>query len=198
MSTILTDQFAGPWLAADSSNVVTIRDLASAPIPHLDIDGFKAFVSPPDMRTPAQSAIVQQSDILIAELRAADIVLIDAPMYNLSVPSGLKAYLDYIVGAGETFQYSPTGPIGLLPGKTAVIVSTRGGIYGPDDDLVTAYLSQICRFVGFSDLHFVYAEGLALGEGPRQEGIEAAEKQILAILDTLSVSTKSNDEMLVK
>src|SRR6266705_3182238 len=108
---------------------ITVRDVAREPLPHIDEDFVDAIGSPAGPRTVQQQAIVSQSDALIDELMAADIFVIAAPMYNFGIPSTLKAWIDYVARAGRTFRYSEKGPEGLVKGKKAILIHSRGGIY---------------------------------------------------------------------
>jgi FMN-dependent NADH-azoreductase len=158
---------------------VTVRDLARDPVPHLDGERFSAFVTKKQDRTAAQEAVVACSDALIGELRRADVLVIGLPMYNFGVPSQLKAWIDHIARAGETFRYTEKGPQGLLTGKKAYIFATRGGLYaGTAADTQTQYLRQLLEFVGIADIEFVYAEGLAISEASRNAGLAAAQERM--------------------
>ena len=106
-----------------------MRDLASQPLPHLTAERFTAFVTAPEQRTHGQASIAAESDALVAELAAADVIVIGLPMYNFGVPSTLKAYFDHVARAGVTFRYTANGPEGLLRGKRAYVIATRGGRY---------------------------------------------------------------------
>ncbi|MGQ0546410.1 MAG: FMN-dependent NADH-azoreductase [Betaproteobacteria bacterium] len=158
------------------------RDLALDPVPHLDGERFSAFVTPREKRTGEQQAIVAFSDTLIDELRRADAIVIGLPMYNFGVPSQLKAWIDHIARAGETFRYSDKGPVGLLTGKKAYIFATRGGLYAGTADTQSAYLRQLLEFVGIADIEFVYAEGLAISEAARNAGLAAARRKMETLL----------------
>jgi len=154
---------------------VVVRDLASEPVPHLTAERFKAFTTPAGERTSAQQRAVAESDRLIAELQAADVIVIGLPMYNFGVPSTLKAYFDHVARAGVTFRYTAEGPEGLLKGKKAYVFATRGGRYaGTPSDMQTAYVKQFLGFIGIRDVEFVYAEGLALGAGQRDAAVADA------------------------
>ena len=162
---------------------VTVRDLARDPVPHLDGERFSAFVAKKQDRTAAQEAVVAYSDALIGELRRADVLVIGLPMYNFGVPSQLKAWIDHIARAGETFRYTEKGPQGLLTGKKAYIFATRGGLYaGTAADTQTQYLRQLLEFVGIADIEFVYAEGLAISEASRNAGLAAAQQRMESLV----------------
>jgi FMN-dependent NADH-azoreductase len=154
---------------------VTVRDLARDPVPHLDAARFGAFLAKPGERTSEQQAVVDYSDALIAELRRADVIVLGLPMYNFGVPSALKAYFDHVARAGVTFRYTEKGPVGLLDGKKAYVFATRGGRYvGTARDTQTAYVRDFLAFLGITDVEFVYAEGLAMGEAPREAALAKA------------------------
>jgi len=127
----------------------------------------------------AQARVAAESDALIAELRSADVVVIGLPMYNFGVPSTLKTYFDHVARAGETFRYTANGPEGLLQGKRACVIATRGGRYaGTARDLQSAFVRQFLGFIGITDVEFVYAEGLAMGEEARVAALAEAGKRI--------------------
>ena len=175
-SSILADRFAADRRAADKTVQVVVRDLARDPIPHIDGQRFKAFLTPADKGDDAQQQVAAFSDALIAELRRADVIAIGLPMYNFGIPSTLKAYFDHIARAGETFRYTESGPVGLLTGKRAVVFATRGGLYaGTPLDSQTGYIRAFLGFLGITDVDFVYAEGLALGDVRKQVSLAAAQ-----------------------
>jgi FMN-dependent NADH-azoreductase len=155
------------------------RDLALQPVPHLTAERFAAFLAKPEARTPEQQAIAGQSDALIEELERADTIVLAVPMYNFGIPSTLKAYFDHVARAGRTFRYTEKGPQGLLAGRRAIVFATRGGIYaGTPRDTQSAYLRDFLGFLGITDVEFVYAEGLAMGEAPRTAAVANAERAI--------------------
>ncbi len=175
-STQLAERFA-----AGLGGHLTVRDLAKEPVPHLDGERFGAFLAKPEARTPAQQAVVDYSDRLIAELREADTIVIGVPMYNFGVPSTLRAYFDHVARSGVTFKYTPEGQaVGLLTGKKAYVFLARGGKYGEKNGH-DQYLRDILGFVGITDVTFVYAEGLAMGDAPRAAGLESARSRIHAL-----------------
>jgi len=186
LSSRLASQFIATLAQADRSEnaayaspSVTVRDLANQPLPHLTGERFAAFVTAPEQRTHDQADIAAESDALVAELAAADVIVIGLPMYNFGVPSTLKAYFDHVARAGVTFRYTANGPEGLLRGKRAYVIATRGGRYaGTPGDLQTAYVRQFLGFIGITDVEFIYAEGLAMGEASRSEALAEAGKRI--------------------
>lgn len=138
------------------------RDL-SAPLPLLDEAWVGANFTPADQRTEDQKALLALSDSLIAELKEADTIVIGAPIYNFSVPSTLKAWIDLVARVGVTFQYSETGPKGLLEGKRAIIAVASGGTQaGSDVDFATTYLRHVLGFIGITEVELVAADLLAV------------------------------------
>jgi len=143
---------------------VTVRDLAANPIPVLDGELVGAMRPSETPLSPRQQEALDLSDELIAELQAHDEVVIAAPMYNFNIPTQLKNYFDLIARAGVTFRYTEAGPEGLVKGKTAVVISSRGGIHkDTPTDLLTPYVKLFLGFIGITDVEFVFAEGIAYG-----------------------------------
>lgn len=143
---------------------VTVRDLAANPIPVLDGELVGAMRPSETPLTPRQQEALDLSDELIAELQAHDEVVIAAPMYNFNIPTQLKNYFDLIARAGVTFRYTEAGPEGLVTGKKAVVISSRGGIHkDTPTDLLTPYVKLFLGFIGITDVEFVFAEGIAYG-----------------------------------
>lgn len=143
---------------------VTVRDLAANPIPLLDGELVGAMRPSDTPLSPRQQEALDLSDELIAELQAHDEVVIAAPMYNFNIPTQLKNYFDLIARAGVTFRYTEAGPEGLVKGKTAVVISSRGGIHkDTPTDLLTPYVKLFLGFIGITDVEFVFAEGIAYG-----------------------------------
>jgi len=158
---------------------VTVRDLAHTPHPELDDDALQALFSPAEKHTPGQAARVAQDDALIAEIKAADVVVLGVPMYNFGVPAQLKNWIDAVTRAKVTFQYTANGPEGLLKGKKVYVALTRGGKYRntPADSQVP-YLKTVLGFLGMTDVEFVYAEGLAMGAEAANGAMASARQQI--------------------
>lgn len=175
-SSRLASEFVAELRRRNPGAEVLERDLVADGTPHLDGARAGAFFAKPAERTPAQSAVVAYSDALIAELRGADVLVIGLPMYNFGVPSQLKAWFDHIARAGETFKYTDKGAVGLLTGKKAYVFAARGGQYaGTPNDWQTQFVRFFLGFIGITDVAFVYAEGLAMGEESRNKGIAAAQ-----------------------
>lgn len=178
-SSRMADDFVGNWIARHPDGTLLVRDLAADPIPHLNAERFRAFLTAPEDRSRAQADDVAESDALIDELRAADVIVLGLPMYNFGVPSTLKAYFDHVARAGVTFRYTPDGPQGLLQGKKAYVLAARGGLYqGTPADTQTQYVRNFLGFVGITDVEFVYAEGLAMGEERKERTLREASERI--------------------
>jgi FMN-dependent NADH-azoreductase len=170
-----SSRLAAEFVAQLAGARVIRRDLGVQPLPHLDAERFAAFLAKPEARTPAQRRVVQESDALIAELKAADTIVLGLPMYNFGVPSQLKAYFDHVARAGVTFRYTDKGPVGLLTGKKAYVFAARGGLYqGTARDTQTGYVRDFLAFLGITDAEFVYAEGLAISAASKAESVARA------------------------
>jgi FMN-dependent NADH-azoreductase len=178
-SSKLVDNFVRTWKANHPDSQVVVRDLARQPLPHLDADRFQAFLTPPEARTPEQQAIAAESQALIDEIKNADVIVLGLPMYNFGVPSQLKAYIDHVARAGISFRYTANGPEGLIGGAKLYILAARGGHYqGTTADTQTGFVKTFFNFIGITDIEFVYAEGLNLGEAPKREALQQAAAQI--------------------
>jgi len=187
VSRVLTRAIVDGQRAVEPDVQVTYRDLTESPPDHLTAELAKV-VKLRDLenlndRQRAELALV---DALVAELLAADVVVIGAPMYNFTVPTQLKAWIDRIAQAGHTFHYTPEGPVGLATGKRVIIASSRGGKYAGSPveaklDHQEAYLRAVLGFLGMTALTIVRAEGVAMGPAAKQAAIDAA----LAQIDTL-------------
>lgn len=164
-SSQLNKLFVEEWLAKNPSGQVVKRDLSQDAIPHLDGNRISAFFTPADQRSAEQQAIVDFSDQLIAEIQSADALVIGVPMYNFSIPSQLKAYFDHLARAGVTFKYTEKGPVGLLQNKPVYVITTRGGIHkGLPSDSQTSFVQSFLGFLGLTNVQFIYAEGLNMGD----------------------------------
>jgi FMN-dependent NADH-azoreductase len=180
-STLLANELTAKLQSANPGATVVVRDLLADPLPHLDDAVLGAFFTPAEQRTPEQAAIHARSEALIAELQAADIIVIGAPMYNFGVSTQLKAYFDWIARAGITFRYTANGPEGLVKGKKVFVVSARGGKYlGSPNDSQTPYLKSFLGFLGMTDVSFIYAEGLAMGPDSASAALASAREAIAA------------------
>jgi len=165
----LTAAIATRWQDGKTGLQYIYRDLDAHPLPHLD----GAALAKSD---PVAAA---EAERVMGEFLAADVVVIGAPMYNFSVPSTLKAWIDRVAVAGRTFRYTEKGPQGLAGGKKVIVASTRGGIHsGTANDFVEPYLRQVFGFLGITDIEFVTAEGLAYSPEHRVKAMAAAHATI--------------------
>jgi FMN-dependent NADH-azoreductase len=159
---------------------VTVRDLTASPVPHLDGEALSGIRG--DAVTEAQIAARALANQLIGELKAADVLVIGAPMYNFGIPSSLKAWFDYVLHPGVTFQYGEGGPKGLLTGKRSIVILSRGGFYsdGPAKayDSQEPHLRTLLGFMGITDVTFIYVERLAMGLQVQEAALATATGQI--------------------
>lgn len=185
-SSQLAQAYATQWQATHTHRQVVVRDLAKNPVAHLSAERFQAFTTKADQRTPAQAAVVEESDQLINELKVADVLVIGLPMYNFGIASTLKAWIDHVARAGQTFKYTDNGPVGLLADRKTVLIAARGGQYaGTALDTQTAYVTTFLNFIGIRDIEFIYAEGLAMGNDVREHSLAQAKAAITRQLSTL-------------
>lgn len=182
----LTRRTVAQWQAAHPGTVVEYLDLAADAPTHLDMDSLGFRLGLDDARlTEVQKRENAISEKLVSQFLAADVVVVGAPMYNFSIPSQLKAWIDRIAQAGRTFRYTEQGAQGLAGGKTVIVASSRGGVYSPNPALASldhqeSYLETVFGFMGVTDVRFVRAEGVALGEAAKAQALEAADVQIKA------------------
>jgi len=177
-STSLANNFAEQFLQKNSGSEVVVRDLINEPVAHLDASIVMAFSADADERTPEQKHIVAQSDALIAEIEAADAIVLGVPMYNFSIPSQLKAYFDQLARAGVSFQYTETGPKGLLKDKPVYVLAARGGIHKDQpSDSQSSFVKTFFGFLGLHNVQFIYAEGLNMGDEAKAQAIAGAHGQ---------------------
>jgi FMN-dependent NADH-azoreductase len=180
-STLLIAELTGKLQQSNPGAQIVVRNLQAEPLPHLDDSILGAFFTPAEQHTPEQAAIAARSEALIAELQAADIVVIGAPMYNYGISSQLKTYFDFISRAGITFRYTDNGVEGLVTGKKVFVVSARGGTYaGTPGDTHTQYLRTFLDSLGMTDVTFIYAEGMAMGPDAASAALAGAREAIAA------------------
>ncbi|WP_434573860.1 FMN-dependent NADH-azoreductase [Pseudomonas sp. Z3-8] len=176
----LSRELVQAWKAAEPAINVTYRDLAADAISHFSAQTLVAAGTSTELRDAAQQHEADLSASTLAEFLAADAVVIAAPMYNFSIPTQLKAWIDRIAVAGQTFRYTEAGPEGLCGDKKLVIVSTSGGLHAGQPSSVghEQYLRLMFGFLGITDIEFVRAEGLAYGDDMRTKAISEAKLQI--------------------
>ena len=184
MSRKVALDFLNAWRNAHGSARVTVRDTNA--IPHLNGETLAALASPAEIGKTDHHQGLALADQLIAEVEAADMIVIAAPMYNFTISSPLKAWIDHIARAGRTFRYSASGPEGLLKGKKVFVIASRGGLYaevpGKPMDFQEPYLRAMLGFLGLTDVTFVHAEGQAISAESASEGLRRAHKRIAELV----------------
>lgn len=182
-STRLADALVARIRAGAADARLTRRDLAAEPHPLLDEATLQALFTPAGQRNAEQAARVALDDALIAQVQAADVIVIGAPMYNFGITVQLKSWFDAIARAGVTFQYTATGPVGLLSGKKVYVALARGGLHrGAPSDTQLPHLANFLAFLGLTDVQYVYAEGMGLGAEAVARAQAQAEAEINAVL----------------
>ena len=180
VSRVLVDQTVAELLAKNPGARVVRHDLGEQPIPHLITANVAGVRGVP--QSEAEVAARALSDELIAELRSTDILVIGAPMYNFGIPTGLRSWFDFVLRSGETFQYTESGPQGLLGEKQVIVIESRGGFYseGPAQlmDFQEPYLRTLFGFMGLTDVVFIHAEKIGFGPEARESAIEEAKEAI--------------------
>lgn len=183
-----TNQLIGHLLTQLPAASITVNeiDLNSQPLPHLAMTEIASWMTPEAERSDEQQQLAAFSDQLIAKVQAADAIVIGVPMYNFSLPSQLKALLDRLARAGVTFKYTEQGPVGLLQDKPVVFALARGGVYANTAaDSQVPFLKTFFNFVGLTQLHFVYAEGLNMGPETAESALAAAQQQLAELAKTI-------------
>jgi FMN-dependent NADH-azoreductase len=177
----LTQELVDGIAAKEPGLEVVRRDIGTDPVPHLTAETVFA-IRTSEASTDAGREALALSDALIEELRAADLIVIGAPMYNFGIPSTLKAWFDHVLRARVTFRYTESGPEGLLKGKKAIVVESRAGLYseGPSAHLDSQepHLRTLLGFMGIDDVTFVRAEKLAFGPEAAEASLAGASEQL--------------------
>jgi FMN-dependent NADH-azoreductase len=180
----LTASIVAAWQASHPGTTVQHLDLAAEAPAHLSQDAL-GFRTGQAASTEAQRQENAVSEALVSQLLASDVIVIGAPLYNFTIPSQLKAWIDRVAQAGRTFKYTDKGPIGLATGKTVIVVSTRGGVYSTTDggralEHQESYLQTVFGFFGITDVRIVRAEGVAMGPDAKAAALQSAEQAIRA------------------
>lgn len=182
-SRALSQAVVSDFKAKRPDAIIQYHDLVEEAIPHLD-GPIGAGFRPLDFKDFDDQILREhaRSDALVAELLASDVIVIGAPMYNFSVASQLKAWLDRVIQPGKTFRYTPTGPEGLVHGKKVILVVTRGGSYiaGPlaPLDFQEGYLKAALGFMGIREVHILRAENLSRGDQARRDAMDGVRAMI--------------------
>jgi len=187
----VADQVIAELASRNPGATIVTRNVAADPLPHIDDDFVAATRSPQGPQTERQRALLAKSDALVDELFAADIVVIAAPMINFTIPSSLKAWIDYVARPGRTFSYSEAGPKGLVTGKQVIIVGARGGVYADAMkplDFQLPYLKSALGFLGMTDVHALEVDGTAYGPEIADKAVEAAAAKMKTRCDQVAAA----------
>ena len=179
-----SSKLADDYLSRIEGDDVSVNriEVASLALPHLSGEEMQAWMTQPSERNASQAALAKISDDIVEMVKEADEIVLAVPMYNFGIPSSLKAYFDRVARAGITFKYTETGPVGLLENKSALVFAARGGVYaGSDFDTQSPYLKHFLNFIGISDVNFVYAEGLNMGEEQATSAFAKANEKIIEL-----------------
>lgn len=181
----LSADIVAEWCARHPGTQVEYLDLAVDAPSHLSAESLGFRLPTGAEPTEAQQRENAVSEALVSQFLAADVVVIGAPLYNFTIPSQLKAWIDRVAQAGRTFKYTDKGPVGLAGGKTVIVASTRGGIYSASEggramEHQESYLKVVFGFFGITDVRIVRAEGLNLGPDARAHALKAAQVDLKA------------------
>ncbi len=189
VSRALTVNFAQQWGKDHPQDTVLLRDLGHHPVPHVTEPWVLGAFAPAEAQTPESKAAIAISDQLVEEFLSADRYVIGVPMYNLNIPSTLKAYIDQIVRVGKTFAVGANGYEGLVKGKKALFITSSGGSFQPGTPFAPynfqePYLRAIFGFIGVTDVQFVVADSMNQGEEAAKTSREKAETALKDLLKT--------------
>lgn len=193
----LTAQVTAQWLSAHDGTEVEYLDLAALAPAHFNADSMGARGGPGASEpTEAQQGENALNETLVAQFLRADVVVVGAPLYNFSIPSQLKTWIDRIAQPGRTFSYSASGPKGLAAGKTVIVVSSRGGAYSTSEagralEHQESYLQTVFGFFGIQDVRFVRAEGLAMGAAARDQALASAALDVRRVVGAAAANEPS-------
>ncbi|MDP3324581.1 MAG: FMN-dependent NADH-azoreductase [Hydrogenophaga sp.] len=178
----LTARTVAAWQASHPGTTVQYLDLAAQAPSHLSAQSL-GFRTGQAAATDVERNENALSEALVSQFLAADVIVVGAPLYNFSIPSQLKAWIDRLAQAGRTFKYTETGPVGLAGGKTVIVAITRGGVYSTSEagramEHQESYLQTVFGFFGITDVRFVRAEGVAMGPDAKAQALATAESEI--------------------
>ncbi|MCG8993533.1 NAD(P)H-dependent oxidoreductase [Laribacter hongkongensis] len=183
----LTARIVTEWQATHPGTAVEYLDLAQDTPATLSGAELAARMTPADSRSAEQTAAAARTEAFLQQFLAADVIVVGAPMYNFSIPSQLKNWIDCIAQAGRTFKYTETGPVGLAGNKTVIVASSRGGVYSTSEalralDHQESYLRTVLGFMGIDNVRIVRAEGVNQGADRRSQALAAAEADIATLV----------------
>jgi len=181
----LTRTIVAEWQAQHPGTTVDYLDLAAEAPSHLSAESLGFRLPATATLTDAQRRENAVSEALVSQFLAADVIVVGAPLYNFSIPSQLKAWIDRVAQVGRTFKYTETGPVGLAGGETVIVASTRGGVYSTSEggramEHQESYLQTVFGFFGITDVRYVRAEGVAMGDAKKAEALDSATLQLKA------------------
>ncbi|MCK2183970.1 FMN-dependent NADH-azoreductase [Halomonas getboli] len=184
-SQALADHFSA--LAGERDGVeITRRDLVADELPHLGLAELGSWQVAPEERDAEQRELAARSDALIEELLAHDVLVLGVPLYNLGLPTQMKAWFDRVLRAGVTFRYTENGPQGLVEGKRAILLAARGGQYaGTALDSQTPHITHMLGLMGIGEVNTVFAEGLNMGEAQKDGAMSEARQAIAGLVERL-------------
>jgi len=166
-------------IGENPGSAVTRIDLADTDLPHLGADEFKSWTTPEDQRDEFQMEMAARSDTLVDQLLSHDTLVLAVPMYNMGIPSTLKAWIDRVSRAGKTFRYTAEGPVGMVENMQAYLVLARGGIYRDTPlDTQTGFLKSVLGLMGIEAIETIFAEGLNMGEENRKQSLAGAMSRV--------------------
>jgi len=182
----LSAEIVTQWCKSHPGTTVEHLDLALNAPNHFSADAIGIKTGVQAQPTAAQRHENAVSEQLVSQFLASDVIVVGAPFYNFSIPTQLKAWIDRLAQVGRTFKYTDKGPVGLATGKTVIVASSRGGVYsisegGQAMEHQESYLKVVFGFFGITDVRFVRAEGVAMGDGPRAQALAAAQIYIKAV-----------------
>ncbi|WP_254412655.1 FMN-dependent NADH-azoreductase [Dyadobacter diqingensis] len=190
----LTEIFVEHWKSIHVNPVIRFRELGNADVPHINQGWIAAAFKPEAARSEQEIQALKTSDVYISELREADVIVIAAPMYNWSVPSALKAYIDQILRVNETWKINPANQqnpyIGLLENKTLLLLLTRGaqgyekGEYNEHMNFQSTYLKTVFNIIGVSDIHVIAVNGASFDGEKFQQSIDTSHQNIRNLIET--------------
>jgi FMN-dependent NADH-azoreductase len=183
----LTQRIVAQWRATHPGTVVEYLDLAADAPSHLSVDSLGFRLGPnAEGLSEVQRRENEISEKLVSQFVASDVIVVGAPMYNFSVPTQLKAWIDRVAQVGRTFKYTEKGPQGLAGSKAVIVASSRGGVYSTNPALAgldhqESYLKTVFGFFGITDIQVVRAEGVAMGDAAKAQALSAAEMVIRSL-----------------
>jgi FMN-dependent NADH-azoreductase len=189
----LTEVFIDHWKSIHNDPIINFRELGNADVPHINENWIAAAFKPEATRTAEDMEVLKTSDTYIAELKEADVIVLGSPMYNWSVPSVLKAYIDQIVRVNETFKFNSANMqnpyTGLLENKTLFLLVSRGepgyeaGDYNEHMNFQSPYLKMVFNIIGISDIHVIAINGLSYGPEKAKKNIDTSHQNLKDLIE---------------